>query len=158
MILVDTSAWVEFDRATASPFDRRVAELITLDAQVAVTEPVVMEGEALALRGASRQVHVSAELLDYLVRLAEASRHSPQVELGVSPRAALALLVGSTYFVSVFLFQHHPDLLLDFVKNAFGGSLEAFPRLTYPIWMVLLIILLCFIQQTPSLSDSNACS
>ena len=37
MILVDTSAWVEYDRATASPVDRRVAELITIDAQVAVT-------------------------------------------------------------------------------------------------------------------------
>jgi MoxR-like ATPase len=54
--------------------------------------PVVAPGEALALRGASRRVHVSAELLDYLARLAEASRRSPQVELGVSPRAALALL------------------------------------------------------------------
>ncbi|HYG62641.1 MAG TPA: MoxR family ATPase [Thermoanaerobaculia bacterium] len=58
----------------------------------ALPEPVVAPGEAFALRGASRQVHVSAELLDYLARLAEASRRSPQVELGVSPRAALALL------------------------------------------------------------------
>jgi MoxR-like ATPase len=55
-------------------------------------EPVVAPGEALALRGASRQVHVSAELLDYLARLADSTRRSPQVELGVSPRAALALL------------------------------------------------------------------
>ena len=34
MILVDTSAWVEYDRATGSPVDRRL---------IAVTEPVVME-------------------------------------------------------------------------------------------------------------------
>ena len=43
MILVDTSAWVEFDRATGSSVDRRLAELIETDDRVAVTEPVVME-------------------------------------------------------------------------------------------------------------------
>ncbi|MGH8923391.1 MAG: type II toxin-antitoxin system VapC family toxin [Acidimicrobiia bacterium] len=42
MILVDTSAWVEYDRATGSSVDLRVAELIAGDA-IAVTEPVVME-------------------------------------------------------------------------------------------------------------------
>lgn len=43
MILADTSAWVEYDRATASPVDDRVAELIVGDGPLAVTEPVVME-------------------------------------------------------------------------------------------------------------------
>lgn len=43
MILVDTSAWVEYDRATMSSVDRRVTELIANDDQIAVTEPVVME-------------------------------------------------------------------------------------------------------------------
>lgn len=43
MILADTSAWVEFDRATGSAADRRIADLITQDGPLAVTEPVVME-------------------------------------------------------------------------------------------------------------------
>ena len=43
MILVDTSAWVEYDRATGSTVDRRLTELIATDAELAVTEPVVME-------------------------------------------------------------------------------------------------------------------
>ncbi|MBW3662786.1 MAG: PIN domain nuclease [Actinobacteria bacterium] len=43
MILVDTSAWVEYDRATGSRADLRLAELIAEDGAVAVTEPVVME-------------------------------------------------------------------------------------------------------------------
>lgn len=43
MILVDTSAWVEFDRGTGGPVERRLAELIEGEADVAVTEPVVME-------------------------------------------------------------------------------------------------------------------
>lgn len=43
MILADTSAWVEFDRATGSAADERLTELITDDGPLAVTEPVVME-------------------------------------------------------------------------------------------------------------------
>lgn len=43
MILVDTSAWVEYDRATGSPADLRVTELIATDGPAAVTGPVVME-------------------------------------------------------------------------------------------------------------------
>ena len=43
MILVDTSAWVEFDRATGSAVDRRLTSLIAERDDVAVTEPVIME-------------------------------------------------------------------------------------------------------------------
>lgn len=43
MILVDTSAWVEFDRATGSAVDFALTNLIGSHGPVAVTEPVVME-------------------------------------------------------------------------------------------------------------------
>ena len=43
MILADTSAWVEYDRATGSAVDRRLAELIEGSGPLAVTEPVLME-------------------------------------------------------------------------------------------------------------------
>lgn len=43
MILVDTSAWVEFDRGTGSPVDARLSRLIATTDDVAVTEPVIME-------------------------------------------------------------------------------------------------------------------
>ena len=43
MILVDTSAWVEYDRATGSATDRRLTELIRSDGDLASTEPVLME-------------------------------------------------------------------------------------------------------------------
>jgi hypothetical protein len=49
VILADTSAWVEFDRASGSAVDLRLAELIAADGPVAVTEPIVME----VLAGAS---------------------------------------------------------------------------------------------------------
>ncbi len=43
MILVDSSVWVEYDRATGSSPHRRLRELIDTNGPVAVTEPVVME-------------------------------------------------------------------------------------------------------------------
>jgi len=43
LILADTSAWVEFDRATGSAVDWRLTELIEAGGPLAVTEPVVME-------------------------------------------------------------------------------------------------------------------
>ncbi len=43
MILADTSAWVEFDRATGSEVDRRLTEVITNGEPLGVTQPVVME-------------------------------------------------------------------------------------------------------------------
>ncbi|HEX6901293.1 MAG TPA: MoxR family ATPase [Thermoanaerobaculia bacterium] len=53
---------------------------------------VLQPGEARALRHAARRVHVADELLVYLSQLAEGVRRSPQVDLAVSPRGALALL------------------------------------------------------------------
>lgn len=43
MIIADTSAWVEYDRATGSPADVRVAQLIATGDELAVSEPIVME-------------------------------------------------------------------------------------------------------------------
>ncbi len=43
MILADTSAWIEYDRATGSAPHRRLRELIEAEADLRVTEPVVME-------------------------------------------------------------------------------------------------------------------
>lgn len=43
MILADTSAWVEYDRATGSAVDERLTELIRDEGPLAVTEPVLME-------------------------------------------------------------------------------------------------------------------
>ena len=43
MILVETSAWVEYDRATDSPIDKRLTDLITAEADIAATDVVLME-------------------------------------------------------------------------------------------------------------------
>jgi predicted nucleic acid-binding protein len=43
VILADSSAWIEYDRATGSAVDQRLTALIESDGPVVVTEPVVME-------------------------------------------------------------------------------------------------------------------
>jgi predicted nucleic acid-binding protein len=43
VILVDSSVWVEYDRATGSASHHRLRELIESDGAVAVTQPVIME-------------------------------------------------------------------------------------------------------------------
>jgi len=63
VILADTSAWVEYDRATGSAVDQRLTELIGTDGPLAVTEPVTME----VLAGA-RSDHREADLRRLLLR------------------------------------------------------------------------------------------
>lgn len=102
MILVDTSAWVEYDRATGSSVDRRLTELIAGDDQVAVTEPVIME----VLAGA-RSDDREAELRRLLLRF-KLLRFDPVVDfdaaarvyrtcrrVGVTPRGMVDCMIAS---------------------------------------------------------------
>jgi len=53
---------------------------------------VVTAGELLAMRASLEQIEVSADLLDYAVSVVTATREHPQVQVGASPRGALALV------------------------------------------------------------------
>ena len=55
MILADTSAWIEFDRATGSPVHLRLRDLIAQGSELAVTEPVIAE-VAIGARSDEREV------------------------------------------------------------------------------------------------------
>ena len=43
MIVVDTSVWIEFFKGTGSSFDQHLAELIRVDAPIALTEVIYCE-------------------------------------------------------------------------------------------------------------------
>lgn len=114
MILADTSAWVEYDRATGSAVDQRLTELIEGDGQVAVTEPVVME----VLAGA-RDDKRETELRQLLLRF-DLLRFDPVVDFegaariyrrcrraGVTPGGIVDCMI-----VSVAL-RHRATLLAD---------------------------------------------
>lgn len=64
MILADTSAWVEYDRATGSTVDERLADLIATDGPLMVTEPVLMEVLAGA-RSDEREQDLRGMLLSF---------------------------------------------------------------------------------------------
>jgi hypothetical protein len=56
LILPDSSAWVEEFRSTGSQVDRTLERLLEADAEIAVTEPVIME----LLAGARSKRELSA--------------------------------------------------------------------------------------------------
>ena|GEM_PF-1742167 len=71
-VLVDTSAWVEFDRATGSSAEARLTALIASDGPVAVTEPVIMEVLARA-RNDQRERDLRRLLLRFEITRAKPS-------------------------------------------------------------------------------------
>jgi predicted nucleic acid-binding protein len=72
MILVDGTAWIEYLRATGSPADTRLRELIEADEQLAVTDFVVMK----VLAGARDDEH-AGELRRMLARCEYLPVHAP---------------------------------------------------------------------------------
>jgi predicted nucleic acid-binding protein len=102
VILVDTSAWVEFDRGTDSPVGERLAELIEGEADIAVTEPVVMEVLAVA-RDDARALDLQRLMdrnrllrIDPVVDFAAAARiYRTCRRSGVTPRGLLDCVIAS---------------------------------------------------------------
>lgn len=118
MILADTSAWVEYDRATGSLAHRRLAWLIQTGGPVAVTEPVLME----VLAGARddrreadlRRLLGSVELLrfdavtdfDGAVRIYRRCRAA-----GITPRGMLdCMIVAVAWRQGATLLAHDADM------------------------------------------------
>jgi MoxR-like ATPase len=66
-------------RGTAAPTPARLGPVLTVD-------------EVLELQDAAEHVRAAEPVLDYLVSLVAATRRSPLLSLGVSPRGSLALL------------------------------------------------------------------
>lgn len=58
-------------------------------------EPILTPDELAALQAEVPKVHVSDALVDYVLRLAEATRSQPAFALGLSPRGSLALLAAA---------------------------------------------------------------
>ncbi|MDN3496416.1 MoxR family ATPase [Planococcus sp. APC 4015] len=75
-------------RRHAEGFDPR-------DLAAAGLRPVASAHELRAAQRAAASVTVSDDVLGYLVDLARATRESPSVEIGVSPRASTALLAAA---------------------------------------------------------------
>lgn len=103
MILADTSAWVEYDRATGSAVHRRMVQLIASDEQqLSVTEPVMMEVLAGA-RNDEHELDLRRLLLRFrLLRFDSASDFEAAARIyrrcraaGITPRGLLDCMVAA---------------------------------------------------------------
>ena len=131
MILVDTSARVEFDRATGSSIDTRLTELIATTDEVAVSEPVIME--VLAGARDDRRARDLRRLMDRFSLM----RFDASVDLdgatriyrtcqrsGVTPRGMVDCMIAAVAL------RHGASLLaadsdLDHVANVMGIEMES---------------------------------
>jgi MoxR-like ATPase len=86
--LPDRDAEVEVLRRHAAGFNPR-------DLDAAGVTPVLTPEQLAAAKDAVSQVGASADVIGYAVDLARATRQSPSVKLGVSPRGTTALLAAS---------------------------------------------------------------
>ncbi len=86
--LPEREAEVEVLRRHSTGFDPR-------DLRAAGVQRVLDADGLRRAQAAVREVHVGADVLAYMVDLARATRRSPSVQLGVSPRGSTSLLAAS---------------------------------------------------------------
>jgi len=84
----------------------RNSELLMLDSHGSSSplddlKPVAHAADIRALVAAVRDVHVSTAIRQYIIDLAAATRTSPELRLGASPRAALHLLRATRAFAAL---------------------------------------------------------
>jgi predicted nucleic acid-binding protein len=134
MIIADTSAWVEYDRATGSATDLRLSELIADDGPVAVTEPVIME-VLTGARSDTREADLRRLLLRFhLCRFDPAADFEGAARIyrrcrqaGVTPRGLIDCMIAAVAWRS------HATLLacdsdLDDVARVVGIDLDESSR------------------------------
>ena len=102
MILVDSSAWVEFDRATESSVDLRLTSLIEAGGYIVVTESVIMEVTSGARTDAReqqlRQMLAGFELLqfDVVADFEGATKiYRTCRQVGITPRGMIDCMIAS---------------------------------------------------------------
>ena len=131
MILADTSAWVEYDRASGSAADLRLAALIADDGPLVVTEPVLMEVLAGA-RSDAREADLRRLLLSFgflpfdavtdfeaAARIYRRCRHA-----GVTPRGMVDCMIAAVaYRRGAALLSWDVDV--DRVAQVIGLELDA---------------------------------
>jgi predicted nucleic acid-binding protein len=130
MILADTSAWVEYDRATGSAVDLRLSELIEAEGPIAVTEPVIMEVLAGA-RSDARETDLRRLLLRFHLHHFDAAADFDGAvrvyrrcrQAGITPRGLVDCMIAAVAW------RHQATLLacdadLDHVARIIGIEMD----------------------------------
>ena len=77
----------------SAPDERRLLEQrLERGADETALEPVADRGALISMQAAVEDVHVSSAIIAYIVEIVTATRQSPSVSVGASPRGTLALM------------------------------------------------------------------
>jgi MoxR-like ATPase len=81
--------------------DRLILSRFRRDNPLDELKSVLSSDELLEMQEACREVHIAADVEDYIIRLVHATREHTAVELGASPRAMMALYNASQAFAAI---------------------------------------------------------
>lgn len=81
--------------------EKVILERFRLDDPLPKLEAVTTPEEILRLQEMRRQVRVEASLRDYIVQVIRATRQNPEIQLGASPRATLALYQSAQAWAAI---------------------------------------------------------
>ncbi|MDH3336557.1 MAG: AAA family ATPase [Gammaproteobacteria bacterium] len=104
------------------PNEENERELIIGEDRRAMLEDVesVATPEALqALQKSAANVHMSDPLVDYVQALVRQTRESPDIDIGLSPRGALALVAAAKAHAFV---EHHSGVYPDDIQAVFAAT------------------------------------
>jgi len=94
--------------------ENAILERFRLDDPLPDLGPVTSPEEIIQIQTARRQIRVEDSIRDYVVRVARATREHPEIELGASPRATLALYQAAQAWAAI---QGRDYVLPDDVKK-----------------------------------------
>ncbi len=63
--------------------------------------PVISSDDLLKMQKSCREVHIAADVEDYIIRMIHATREREDIELGASPRAMLALYNAAQAYAAI---------------------------------------------------------
>jgi MoxR-like ATPase len=81
-------------------------------------EPAVTPDALTTLQKAAAAVHMSDPLVDYIQELVRQTRESPDIDIGLSPRGALALAAAAKAHAFV---EHHSGVFPDDIQSVFAA-------------------------------------
>ena len=81
-------------------------------------EPAITPDALTTLQKAAATVHMSDPLVDYIQELVRQTRESPDIDIGLSPRGALALAAAAKAHAFV---EHHSGVFPDDVQSVFAA-------------------------------------
>lgn len=81
--------------------ENAILERFRLEDPLPDLAPVTSPEEIIAMQGERRKVRVENSVRDYVVRLARATRENSEIELGASPRAAMALFQAAQAWAGI---------------------------------------------------------